>query len=209
VKKVHLIEHPLIVHKLTMLRDKHTQSKDFREIVREMSLLMAYEVTKDFPLKEIEIETPLATTRQKVMSEKNVVIVPILRAGLGMVDGFLSIMPNAKTGHIGLYRDPKTHLPVEYYKKLPMDVLDREVILVDPMLATGVSIVAALNKLKEAGCKDIKLVVILACTEGLEAIHKVHPDVEIYCAGIDEVLNENKYIVPGLGDAGDRLFGTK
>jgi uracil phosphoribosyltransferase len=192
-----------------MLRDKHTQSKDFREIVREMSLLMAYEVTKDFPLKEIEIETPLATTRQKVMSEKNVVIVPILRAGLGMVDGFLSIMPNAKTGHIGLYRDPKTHLPVEYYKKLPMDVLDREVILVDPMLATGVSIVAALNKLKEAGCKDIKLVVILACTEGLEAIHKVHPDVEIYCAGIDEVLNENKYIVPGLGDAGDRLFGTK
>ncbi|NLN98635.1 MAG: uracil phosphoribosyltransferase [Eubacteriaceae bacterium] len=209
MKKVHLIEHPLIVHKLTMLRDKHTQSKDFREIVREMSLLMAYEVTKDFPLKEIEIETPLATTRQKVMSEKNVVIVPILRAGLGMVDGFLSIMPNAKTGHIGLYRDPKTHLPVEYYKKLPMDVLDREVILVDPMLATGVSIVAALNKLKEAGCKDIKLVVILACTEGLEAIHKVHPDVEIYCAGIDEVLNENKYIVPGLGDAGDRLFGTK
>jgi len=209
VKKVHLIDHPLIVHKLTMLRDKHTQPKDFREIVKEMSLLMAYEVTKDFPLKEIEIETPLAKTRQKVMGEKNVVIVPILRAGLGMVDGFLSVMPNAKTGHIGLYRDPETHLPVEYYKKLPKDAPNREVILVDPMLATGVSIVAALNNLKEAGCQNIKLVVILACTEGLEAVHSAHPDVDIYCAGIDTVLNEHKYIVPGLGDAGDRLFGTK
>ncbi|MDO4289305.1 MAG: uracil phosphoribosyltransferase [Eubacterium sp.] len=207
--QVHQMDHPLITHKLTMLRDKNTSSKHFREIVRELSTLMAYEVTKNFPLKAVEIETPICKTTQRVLAEKDVVIVPILRAGLGMVEGFTHIIPNAKIGHIGLYRDPDTLEAVEYYKKLPSDISDREAIITDPMLATGVSAVHTIDILKRDGCKNIKLAVILAAPEGIAAVHEKHPDVPIYCACIDEGLNDHAYIVPGLGDAGDRLFGTK
>ncbi|NLY77158.1 MAG: uracil phosphoribosyltransferase [Tissierellia bacterium] len=207
--KVVVLDHPLIKHKLTFIRDKNTGPKDFRELVKEVSTLMAYEVTRDLPLEEVEIETPVTKTRSQVISGKKLGIVPILRAGLGMVEGMLDILPAAKVGHIGLYRDPETLKPVEYYCKLPEDVEERELIVLDPMLATGGSADAAINFLKEKGAQSIKLVCLLAAPEGLELIQKNHPDVDIYLAGIDEGLNDHAYIVPGIGDAGDRLFGTK
>mgnify|MGYP001363689590 FL=1 len=207
--KVVVLDHPLIKHKLTFIRDKNTGPKEFRELVKEVSTLMAYEVTRDLPLEEVEIETPLTTTRSQIISGKKLGLVPILRAGLGMVEGMLDILPAAKVGHIGLYRDPNTLKPVEYYCKLPEDVEERELIVLDPMLATGGSADAAINFLKKRGAQSIKLVCLLAAPEGLEVIQKNHPDVDIYLAGIDEGLDENAYIVPGIGDAGDRLFGTK
>lgn len=207
--KVVVFDHPLIKHKLTFIRDKNTGSKEFRELVTEVSLLMGYEVTRDFPLEEIEIETPLGKTKSEVISGKKVGIVPILRAGLGMVDGMLQLLPAAKVGHIGLYRDPETLQPVEYYCKLPQDIHERELILLDPMLATGGSIIAAIDFLKEKGATSIRVVCIVAAPEGVDAIVEKHPDVDIYVAALDEGLNEHAYIVPGLGDAGDRLFGTK
>ena len=205
----HLIDHPLIQHKVSMMRMTTTSTKDFRELAEEISLLMAYEVTRDLPLKEEEIETPICKTKAKFVAGRSIGVVPILRAGLGMVDGILTLVPNAKIGHIGLYRDPKTHKPVEYYCKLPIDAEERTLIVVDPMLATGGSAVAAIQFLKDRGCKDIKLMNLIAAPEGVKAVHDAHPDVEIYVASLDERLNENEYIVPGLGDAGDRLFGTK
>ena len=207
--KVVVLDHPLIKHKLTFVRDKSTGPKEFKELVKEISTLMAYEVTRDLPLEEIEIETPIAKTKSQIISGKKLGLIPILRAGLGMVDGMLDLLPAAKVGHIGLYRDPETLEAVEYYCKLPNDIEERDLILLDPMLATGVSAIAAINFLKEKGGKSIKFVCLVAAPEGIEAIHKEHPDVEIYVASIDEGLNEDAYIVPGLGDAGDRLFGTK
>ncbi|NLW23208.1 MAG: uracil phosphoribosyltransferase [Tissierellia bacterium] len=207
--KVVVLDHPLIKHKLTFVRDKNTGPKEFKELVKEISTLMAYEVTRDLPLEEIEIETPIAKTKSQIISGKKLGLIPILRAGLGMVDGMLDLLPAAKVGHIGLYRDPETLEAVEYYCKLPNDIEERDLILLDPMLATGVSAIAAINFLKEKGGKSIKFVCLVAAPEGIEAIHKEHPDVEIYVASIDEGLNEDAYIVPGLGDAGDRLFGTK
>jgi len=209
VSNVHLISHPLIQHKLTMVRDKDTGSKDFRELVEEISVLLAYEVTRDMPLQDVEVETPMGKTRGKVIAGKKIGVVPILRAGLGMVDGILRLIPAAKVGHIGLYRDPDTLLPVEYYCKLPTDIEDRTIIVVDPMLATGGSAAAAIGFLKERGVNSIKLMCLLAAPEGIELVLKEHPDVDIYTGAIDEKLNEHGYIVPGLGDAGDRLFGTK
>ena len=207
--KIVVLDHPLIKHKLTFIRDKNTGSKEFRELVKEVSMLMAYEVTRDLPLEEIEIETPVAMTKSQVISGKKVGLVPILRAGLGMVDGMLSILPAARVGHIGLYRDPETLKPVEYYCKLPQDIEERELIVLDPMVATGGSVIAGIQFLKDKGANSVKLVCLIAAPEGIEAIQKVHPDVDIYVASIDERLNEHAYIVPGLGDAGDRLFGTK
>lgn len=209
MQNVNVMDHPLITHKLTHLRKIETPSRDFRELVKELASLMAWEVTKNFPLKEIEIKTPLCKTTQKVLAEKDVVIVPILRAGLGMVEGFTNIIPQAKIGHIGLYRDPETLQAIEYYKKLPSDISEREAIIVDPMLATGVSVIHTIKLLKEAGCKNIKVVHILACPEGIAALNEAHPEIQIFCAAIDDYLNEHAYIIPGLGDAGDRLFGTK
>lgn len=209
MSKVVVIDHPLIQHKLTFIRDKNTGSKDFREMVKEISMLMAYEITRDLPLEEVVIESPVSKTTAKVISGKKLGIVPILRAGLGMVDGMLQLIPAAKVGHVGLYRDPETLKPVEYYCKLPADVEERELILVDPMLATGGSAVAALDLLKEKGAKSIKLVNLVACPEGIEEVQKYHPDVDIFVASVDEKLNDHGYIVPGLGDAGDRIFGTK
>lgn len=209
MSNVHLISHPLIQHKLTMVRDKDTGSKDFRELVEEISVLLAYEVTRDMPLQNVEVETPMGKTRGKVIAGKKIGVVPILRAGLGMVDGILRLIPAAKVGHIGLYRDPDTLLPVEYYCKLPTDIEDRTIIVVDPMLATGGSAAAAIGFLKERGVNSIKLMCLLAAPEGIELVLKEHPDVDIYTGAIDEKLNEHGYIVPGLGDAGDRLFGTK
>ncbi len=209
MSKLHVLEHPLITHKITMLRDKNTTTKDFRELANEISLLMAYEVTRDLPLEDVEIETPICKTKCKVVSGRSIGVVPVLRAGLGMVDGILTLVPNAKVGHIGLYRDPETHKPVEYYCKLPVDAEERTIIVVDPMLATGGSAVAAIQFIKDRGCKDIKLMNLIAAPEGVEAVQKAHPDVEIYVAALDEKLNEHAYIIPGLGDAGDRLFGTK
>lgn len=207
--KVVVLDHPLIKHKLTFIRDKNTGPKEFRELVKEVSTLMAYEVTRDLPLEEVEIETPITKTKSQVISGKKLGLIPILRAGLGMVEGMLDILPAAKVGHIGLYRDPETLKPVEYYCKLPEDVGERELIVLDPMLATGGSANAAINFLKKKGAQSIKLVCLLASPEGLEVIQKNHPDVDIYLAAIDEGLNDHAYIVPGLGDAGDRLFGTK
>ena len=207
--KVFVIDHPLVQHKLTLMRDKNCGTKDFRQLLEEIAMLMAYEVTRELPLEEIEIETPITKCTSKVIAGKKLGIVPILRAGLGMVDGVMNLVPAAKVGHIGLYRDPETHLPVEYYCKLPPDVEERELIVLDPMLATGGSSIAAINFLKERGCKSIKLVCLVGCPEGIKALQEAHPDVDLYIAAIDEKLNENKYIVPGLGDAGDRLFGTK
>ncbi|MFS8540862.1 MAG: uracil phosphoribosyltransferase [Tissierellales bacterium] len=207
--KVVVLDHPLIKHKLTFIRDKNTGPKEFRELVKEVSTLMAYEVTRDLPLEEVEIETPITRTKAQVISGKKLGLIPILRAGLGMVEGMLDILPAAKVGHIGLYRDPETLTPVEYYCKLPEDVGERELIVLDPMLATGGSANAAINFLKKKGAQSIKLVCLLAAPEGLEVIQKNHPDVDIYLAAIDEGLNDHAYIVPGLGDAGDRLFGTK
>ncbi|MDO5717782.1 MAG: uracil phosphoribosyltransferase [Tissierellia bacterium] len=204
-----VFKHPLIQHKLSILRDINTGSKDFRELTREISTLMAYEVTRDLQLEEIEIETPLQRTKGYALSGKKLGLIPILRAGLGMVDGMLSILPAAKVGHIGLYRDPNTLSPVEYYCKLPHDIAERDIFVLDPMLATGGSASAAIQFLKNRGCKNIKLVNIIAAPEGVEVIKKDHPDVDIFIAGLDEKLNEKGYILPGLGDAGDRLFGTK
>ncbi len=209
MKKVFVMDHPLIQHKLTLIRDKNTGSKEFRELVKEVSMLMAYEVTRSLPLEDVEIETPVCKTKTKVLSGRKLGIVPILRAGLGMVDGFLSLLPAAKVGHVGLYRDPQTLEPVEYYCKLPTDVKERELIVVDPMLATGGSAKAAIGFIKERGAENIKLVCLIAAPEGIEAVHNEHPDVDIYVAAVDEKLNDHAYIVPGLGDAGDRLFGTK
>ncbi|WP_018661195.1 uracil phosphoribosyltransferase [Heyndrickxia acidiproducens] len=206
---VHVIDHPLIQHKLTYIRDKHTGTKDFRELVDEVATLMAFEITRDMPLEEIEIETPVSKAKSKTLTGKKIGIVPILRAGLGMVDGVLKLIPAAKVGHVGLYRDPKTLKPVEYYAKLPSDVEERDFIIVDPMLATGGSAVDAIESLKKRGAKNIKFMCLIASPEGVENVQKAHPDVDIYVAAIDEKLNEMGYIVPGLGDAGDRLFGTK
>ncbi|HBR31773.1 MAG TPA: uracil phosphoribosyltransferase [Clostridiales bacterium] len=204
-----VLSHPMIQHKLTLMRAKETGAKDFRDLLSEISMLMAYEITRDLPLEDIEIETPLCKAVCKKVSGKKMAIVPILRAGLGMVDGFLSIVPVAKVGHIGLYRDPDTHLPVEYYFKMPPDVTERTVILLDPMLATGGSASAAIDCLKAKGCTDIILMNLVAAPEGIEKVQNNHPDVSIYVCAVDDRLNEQKYILPGLGDAGDRLFGTK
>lgn len=209
MSKVTQIAHPLILHKLTIIRDKNTGSKDFRELVEEVSMLMAYEVTRDLQMEEVEIETPVCVTRQKVLSGKKMAIVPILRAGLGMVDGMLKLIPAAKVGHIGLYRDEETLQPVEYFCKLPQDIADRDVIVVDPMLATGGSAADAISLLKKKGAKYIRLMCLISSPEGVKAVMEAHPDVDIYVGAIDEKLNEHGYIVPGLGDAGDRLFGTK
>lgn len=209
MKKVFVMNHPLLQHKLTLIRDKNTGTKEFKELVKEVSMLMAYEVTRELPLEEVEIETPVCKTKTKVIAGRKLAIVPILRAGLGMVDGFLSLLPAAKVGHVGLYRDPETLEPVEYYCKLPTDVEERELIIVDPMLATGGSAKAAIRFLKDRGATNIKLVCLIAAPEGIEAVHNEHPDVDLYAAAVDECLNDHAYIVPGLGDAGDRLFGTK
>ncbi|WP_458411666.1 uracil phosphoribosyltransferase [Schinkia sp. CFF1] len=207
--KIHVFDHPLIQHKLTMIRDKNTGTKEFRELVDEIASLMAFEATRDLPLKEVTVETPVATAKAKTLAGKKLGLIPILRAGLGMVDGILKLIPAAKVGHIGLYRDPETLKPVEYYAKLPSDIEEREFIVVDPMLATGGSAVAAINSLKVRGAQHIKLMCVIAAPEGVETVQKEHPDVDIYIAGLDEKLNDHGYIVPGLGDAGDRLFGTK
>ena len=207
--KVNVLDHPLIQHKVSILRDKNTGVKEFREDVGEIAALMCYEATRDLPLEDVVIETPIATGTFKRLSGKKIAIVPILRAGLGMVDTIIDLIPSAKVGHIGLYRDPETHMPVEYYCKMPPDISERDVLIVDPMLATGGSASAAISFLKGYGCKNIKLMNIIGCPEGIKAIQEEHPDVEIYVASVDEKLNENKYIVPGLGDAGDRIFGTK
>ena len=206
---VHVMDHPLIQHKLSLMRDQETGPKEFRELLNEISMLMAYEVTRDLPLKTVEIETPICRAQTKVIAGKKLAIVPILRAGLGMVDGIMSLVPAAKVGHIGLYRDPNTLEPVEYYCKLPADAQEREILLVDPMLATGGSAAAAIGLLKKRGCKHIKLVNLIAAPEGVARVQAEHPDVDIYVAGMDEKLNDHGYIIPGLGDAGDRLFGTK
>lgn len=209
MSKVHLIDHPLIQHKLSYLRDKATGTKAFRDLVEEVAMLMAYEITRELPLEDKAIETPIGPMVAKHLSGKKLGIIPILRAGLGMVDGVLRLIPAAKVGHIGLYRDHETLEPVEYYCKLPADVEERELIVVDPMLATGGSAVAAIQFLKDRGAQNIKLMCLVAAPEGIEKVQKHHDDVNIYVAAIDEKLNENGYIVPGLGDAGDRLFGTK
>ena len=207
--EVHILDHPLIQHKVSILRDKNTGVKEFREVVGEIAALMCYEATRDLPLEDVTIETPIATGTFKRLSGKKLAIVPILRAGLGMVDTIIDLIPSAKVGHIGLYRDPETHNPVEYYCKMPPDISEREVLIVDPMLATGGSASAAITFLKGYGCNNIKLMNIIGCPEGIKAVTEEHPDVELYVAAVDEKLNENKYIVPGLGDAGDRIFGTK
>ncbi|HOP93909.1 MAG TPA: uracil phosphoribosyltransferase [Acetivibrio thermocellus] len=209
MNNVSVMDHPLIQHKISLLRDKNTQTKEFRELVSEISMLMGYEVTRNMPLKEVEIETPVGVARTKVISGKKMGIVPILRAGLGMVDGMLKLLPMAKVGHIGLYRDPETLQPVEYYCKLPCDIAEREIVVLDPMLATGGSASAAIKYLKERGVTSIKLMCLIASLDGIKKINDEHPDVLIYCAAVDDKLNEHGYIIPGLGDAGDRLFGTK
>ena len=206
---LHVMDHPLIQHKVSLMRDRETGTKDFRELLEEISMLMAYEVTRDLPLKEVEIETPVCRAKTKVISGKKLAVVPILRAGLGMVDGIMNLVPAAKIGHIGLYRDPDTLEPVEYYCKLPADVEERDLIVVDPMLATCGSASAAISFIKRRGCKSIKLECLIAAPEGIERVQKDHPDVDIFVAAVDERLNDHGYIVPGLGDAGDRLFGTK
>ena len=208
-EKVHVLDHPLLQHKLTILRDERTGVKDFREVVSEIATLMCYEATRDLPTEEVTIKTPVATGTFRALAGKKLAIVPVLRAGLGMVDGILTLIPSAKVGHIGLYRDPDTLEPVEYYCKMPTDIAERDVIILDPMLATGGSASAAIQFIKNYDVKHIKLMNIIAAPEGVERIRKDHPDVEIYCAALDEKLNEHGYIVPGLGDAGDRIFGTK
>ncbi len=209
MSNVHIVDHPLIQHKLTFIRDKNTSSKDFRALLGEVAMLMGYEVTRDLPLEDVQIETPVGPATTKIITGKKLAIIPILRAGLGMVDGLLNLVPSARVGHIGLYRDPETLMPVEYYCKLPSDAKDRILIVVDPMLATGGSASAALTFLKQRGCSQIKLMCLIAAPEGIAAVQQAHPDVDIYVAAVDEKLNDHAYIVPGLGDAGDRLFGTK
>ena len=209
MNKVVITDHPLIQHKLTLMRKTSTGSKDFRELLTEITMLMGYEVTKDLQLRDVEIETPIQKTMAKELDGKKLAIVPILRAGIGMVDGFISLIPAAKVGHIGLYRDPETCEPVEYYCKLPQDIGEREVFLVDPMLATGGSATAAIELLRDRGAKNIRMINLVAAPEGIAAVHEKYPEVNIYVASVDEKLNDHKYIVPGLGDAGDRLFGTK
>ncbi|MBP1153213.1 MULTISPECIES: uracil phosphoribosyltransferase [unclassified Paenibacillus] len=207
--KVFVCDHPLIQHKLTYIRDENTTTKDFRELVDEVATLMAYEITRDIPLEKVQVRTPVTTAECRVISGRMLGLIPILRAGLGMVDGILKLVPAAKVGHIGLYRDPHTLEPVEYYAKLPTDVQERELIVIDPMLATGGSANAAIDALKKRGCTQIKLMCLIAAPEGVEAVQKAHPDIDLYVAAIDDYLDDHGYIVPGLGDAGDRLFGTK
>lgn len=209
MNNIFIFDHPLIQHKITLLRDKNTGTKEFRELASEIAMLMSYEVTRNMPLKEVEVETPIAVAKSMVISGKKLGIVPILRAGLGMVDGMLQLLPMAKVGHIGLYRDPETLEPVEYYCKLPSDANQREMIVLDPMLATGGSASAAITFLKNKDITNIKLMCLIASKIGVDRINKDHPDVAVYCAALDEELNDHGYIVPGLGDAGDRLFGTK
>ncbi|MCI6757728.1 MAG: uracil phosphoribosyltransferase [Candidatus Cryptobacteroides sp.] len=209
MSQIHVIDHPMIQHKLTIMRKKETGSKDFRELLKEISLLMGYEVTRDLPLDDIEIETPICKTMAKKVSGRKLAIVPILRAGIGMVDGLQTLVPVAKVGHIGLYRNEETHVPVVYYCKLPEDINQRLVIVTDPMLATGGSACDALSMLKERGCNNIRLMCLVSAPEGIARVQKEHPDVDIYVAAVDDHLNKDAYIVPGLGDAGDRIFGTK
>lgn len=209
MSKLIVMDHPLIQHKLTIMRDKNTGSKEFRELLNEISMLMAYESTRDLPLEEVEVETPIQSCKAKVLAGKKLGVVPILRAGLGMLDGVLEIIPAARVGHIGLYRDPETLEPVEYYCKLPTDVKERDLIVLDPMLATGGSASAAIRFIKNRGCRSIRMMNLIAAPEGIERVQKDHPDVDIYVACVDEKLNDHGYIIPGLGDAGDRLFGTK
>ncbi len=209
MSKVHVFDHPLIQHKLSIMRDKNTGTKEFRELLEEISMLMVYEVTRDLPTKEVEVETPITKAKVRVLSGKKLAIVPILRAGLGMTEGVNKLIPAARIGHIGLYRDPDTLQPVEYYCKLPEDVQNREIFVLDPMLATGGSASAALTFIKKRGCKSMRLVCLIAAPEGIAKVQRDHPDVNIYVAGVDEKLDERGYIIPGLGDAGDRLFGTK
>ena len=206
---VHVLDHPLIQHKLAILRSKNTSVKEFRELIREISGLMCYVATRNLPTKEVEVQTPVAVAKCRRLAGKKLAIIPILRAGLGMVDAMVDLIPSAKIGHIGLYRDPETHMPVEYYCKLPEDISNRQVFVVDPMLATGGSAVAAIDFLKKYGCKNIVMMNIIGCPEGVKAVQEAHPDVDMYLAALDEKLNEHAYIVPGLGDAGDRIFGTK
>ena len=207
--KVTVIDHPLVQHKLSYLRDTKTGSKEFRELVSELAMLLTYEATRDLPLKESTVHTPVADAKCYVLAGKKLGIVPILRAGLGMVEGMMSLVPAAKVGHIGMYRDPDTLQPVDYYCKLPADASERDMLIVDPMLATGGSAVEGINVVKRAGCKNIKLVCLIAAPEGIQVVQKAHPDVDIFVASVDQCLNDHGYIVPGLGDAGDRLFGTK
>ena len=207
--KVNVIDHPLIQHKLTLMREEGTGTKDFRELLEEISALMAYEITRTLPLEEVEIKTPVQLCKSKVLSGKKIAVVPILRAGLGMVNGIVKLVPAARVGHVGLYRDPETLKPVEYYCKLPSDVSERMLVITDPMLATGGSAIAAIDLLKQKGAKTIILMCLVAAPEGVIAVNEAHPDVEIYVASVDECLNDHGYIVPGLGDAGDRIFGTK
>lgn len=209
MSNVVIFDHPLIQHKLAILRNQNTSVKEFRELIGEISALMCYEATRNLPTKEVEVQTPVAVAKCRMLAGKKLAIVPILRAGLGMVDTIVDLIPSAKIGHIGLYRDPETHMPVEYYCKLPEDVANRQVYVVDPMLATGGSAVDAIAQIKKRGAKSIKFLAIIAAPEGLERLHAAHPDVDIYVAALDEKLNENGYIIPGLGDAGDRIFGTK
>ncbi len=207
--QVFVMNHPLVQHKISLLRDKQTGSKEFREIISEIAMLMCYEATRDLPLKEVEIETPVAVAKTKILAGRKMACIPILRAGIGMVDGVMAMIPAAKVGHIGLYRDPETLKPVEYYSKLPTDLTERDVVVLDPMLATGGTAVDAIDIIKRSSPKSIKFMCIIAAPEGMKALTDAHPDVPIYCAAMDEKLNDHGYIVPGLGDAGDRIFGTK
>ena len=209
MSQVHVLNHPLIQHKLCIMRNKETGSKDFRTLLREIAMLMGYEITRDLPLEEYEMETPICRMTGKRIAGRKMAIIPILRAGLGLVDGLLELMPVAKVGHIGLYRDETTHRPVEYFCKLPFDITERFILLTDPMLATGGSACAAIELMKNKGCRNIRLMCLVAAPDGVRAVQEAHPDVDIFVAAIDECLNENSYIVPGLGDAGDRIFGTK
>ena len=209
MENVHILDHPLIQHKLAILRNQETPVKEFRELISEIAGLMCYEATRNLPTEEVEVQTPLMTAKCRMLAGKKLAIVPVLRAGLGMVDSMVDMIPSAKIGHIGLYRDPETHKPVEYYCKLPEDIENRQVFVVDPMLATGGSAVAAIDFLKARGCKQIIMMNIIGCREGIKAVQDAHPDVELYLAACDERLNDHAYILPGLGDAGDRIFGTK
>ena len=208
-EKVHIVDHPLVAHKLTILRDKNTSTKDFRDLVSEIGMLLTYEATRDLPLTEKEVETPICSTKARTLKGKKLAVVPILREGLGLVDGVLRMVPSARVGHIGLYRNEETLEPVKYFCKMPKDVAERDILIVDPMLATGGSAAAAIGFMKEYGCANIKLMVLLAAPEGIERIQREYPEVDIYCGAVDSHLNEHGYIVPGLGDAGDRIFGTK